>query len=172
MQQLAWYVTLVVVIAIAAVFTKVAVQSGTAEDHATVQGRAYRIRAWLFWALVIGGIAIAAGTLRTLPYAAASAGGSPQVINATGHQWYWDLDQDVVTAGEPVEFRVTSADVNHGFGIYDPDLRIVAQVQAMPGYINVLRHTFERPGIYQVMCLEYCGIAHHAMIAEIEVQAP
>ena len=76
---------------------------------------------------------------------------------------YWDLDQSEVVAGEPVEFRVTSADVNHGFGVYDATGVLVAQTQAMPGYVNRLTHVFETPGTYQVLCLEYCGLVHHNM---------
>ena len=69
-----------------------------------------------------------------------------------------------------VEFRVTSKDVNHGFGIYTSDGELISQVQAMPGYVNRLRVKFERPGIYNILCLEYCGIAHPAMKAEIEIK--
>lgn len=62
-----------------------------------------------------------------------------------------------------IEFRVTSLDVNHGFAIYGPDHSIVAQTQAMPGYTNRLRVRFLTPGTYNVLCLEYCGAAHHFM---------
>ncbi len=57
------------------------------------------------------------------------------MVNATGVQWYWDLDREEVAAGEPVELRVTSTDVNHGFAIYDGAGRLVAQTLAMPGSI-------------------------------------
>jgi hypothetical protein len=50
-------------------------------------------------------------------------------------------------------------------------MRIVAQTQAMPGYTNVLRYTFTEPGVYRVLCLEYCEIAHHRMKAQITVTA-
>ena len=50
-------------------------------------------------------------------------------------------------------------------------MRIVAQTQAMPGYVNVLRYTFKEPGTYQVLCLEYCGVEHHDMKTEINVAA-
>ncbi|MDD5558347.1 hypothetical protein [Candidatus Methylomirabilis sp.] len=76
----------------------------------------------------------------------------------------------VLPAGALVEFRVTSRDVNHGFGIYDPEHTIIAQVQAMPGYVNRLRIRFEKPGTYNVLCLEYCGIAHFIMRTSFEVR--
>ena len=68
-----------------------------------------------------------------------------------------------------VECRITAEDVNHGFAIYDPSMRIIAQAQAMPGYVNVLRHTFSEPGTYKILCLEYCGLSHHEMAAEFTV---
>jgi cytochrome c oxidase subunit 2 len=71
--------------------------------------------------------------------------------------------------GEVVEFVVTSVDVTHGFALYDPQKRIVAQIQAMPGFVNKVRHRFDSPGKYEVLCLEFCGLAHHGMVAEIHV---
>lgn len=76
----------------------------------------------------------------------------------------------VLPAGALVEFRVTSRDVNHGFGIFDPEHTIIAQVQAMPGYVNRLRIRFEKPGTYNILCLEYCGIAHFIMRTSFEVR--
>lgn len=76
----------------------------------------------------------------------------------------------VLPVGGLVEFRVTSRDVNHGFGIYDPDRTLIAQVQAMPGYVNRLRIRFDKPGTYNVLCLEYCGVAHFIMRTSLEVR--
>jgi cytochrome c oxidase subunit 2 len=64
---------------------------------------------------------------------------------------------------------VTSRDVNHGFGIYDASLKLLTQIQAMPGYVNKVHYTFTRPGKYRVMCMEYCGLIHHDMIAELTI---
>lgn len=76
----------------------------------------------------------------------------------------------VMPVGALVEFRVTSRDVNHGFGIFDPEHTIIAQVQAMPGYVNRLRFRFEKPGTYTVLCMEYCGLAHFIMRTSFEVR--
>ncbi len=94
-----------------------------------------------------------------------------QVINVVGHQWSWELSATQIEAGVPVEFRVTSADVNHGFAIYAPDGRIVTQTQAMPGYTNKILYTFDKPGKYMIRCLEYCGLGHTAMFSELDVVA-
>lgn len=172
MQDVIWAVTIIVMGAIGFGFLAVALGAGERLDYGAVQPRAYRFRAKLFWSVIAAGIVVAFFTLRELPYAGAGDGAAPQVVNATGYQWYWEIDKTTVVSGRPVEFRITSADVNHGFGIYDSDYRLRAQVQAMPGYINRLRHTFVTPGVYRFLCLEYCGPAHHAMLGEIEVKAP
>ena len=83
----------------------------------------------------------------------------------------WEISPNQAKAGTPVEFNVTSEDVNHGFALYAPDDRIVTQTQAMPGFTNRLRHTFTKPGTYRILCLEYCGLAHHNMVSEFEVVA-
>ncbi len=173
MQELAWYLTVLVIAAIAAVFFTVRLRSDQAAEYGGVQTFAYRIRAQLFWSLVVLGVGIMAVTLRDLPYARAGEPAAPQVVTATGFQWYWELGgRKSVVAGQPVEFQITSADVNHGMGIYDVNTRLLAQAQAMPGYVNRLRYTFEKPGKYRLMCLEYCGLAHHDMISELDVTAP
>jgi cytochrome c oxidase subunit 2 len=41
----------------------------------------------------------------------------------------------------------------------------------MPGYINQVRYTFTKPGRYRVLCLEYCGLVHHDMTANLRVVA-
>ena len=69
----------------------------------------------------------------------------------------------LVPAGTRVRFDVTSVDVNHGVGLYDPRGRLVGSVQAMPGYHNLLDLTLRRPGVYRIRCLEYCGLNHATM---------
>jgi cytochrome c oxidase subunit 2 len=64
---------------------------------------------------------------------------------------------------------VTSADVNHGFGLYDPDGELLGSVQAMPGYTNHLDLRLDKPGQYLVACLEFCGLGHHEMASQFEV---
>ena len=75
-----------------------------------------------------------------------------------------------ITAGSLVEFRVTSFDVNHSIGVYSPDSHLIAQTQAMPGYVNRLRVRFTQPGRYRVLCLELCGSGHHRMRGVFDVR--
>ena len=47
---------------------------------------------------------------------------------------------------------------------------LLAQTQAMPGYMNRMRITFDQPGTYTVLCLEFCGMSHHRMRGVVEVR--
>ncbi len=42
----------------------------------------------------------------------------------------------------------------------------------MPGYANRFIYQFHPAGTYTVRRLEYCGIAHHAMITTLTVKPP
>jgi cytochrome c oxidase subunit 2 len=170
-QSVALQVSLLLMAVVIALFAWVASRAGERADYAPIQRTAARMRGAIFWGLAILFVPIIVYSLGDLPYAT-NAGGQAQVVKVVGHQWRWEIEPAQVRARRPVEFRVTAADVNHGFAIYDPQLRLVTQTQAMPGYTNVLRHVFDRPGNYKVLCLEYCGLAHHGMVAEITVTSP
>jgi cytochrome c oxidase subunit 2 len=43
------------------------------------------------------------------------------------------------------------------------------QAQIAPEHEQVVDYTFKSPGIYQVVCFEFCGVGHHTMLARIEV---
>ena len=174
MQDLAWISSLILMAAIAAVFLWVAAgASRKAADPGAMAGAAFRWRDRLFWTAIVAGIVLMLGTLWEWPIAghATAAPQADVVIRATAHQFRWEIDRDTVRAGELVEFELTSRDVNHGFAIYRGKNHLVAQAQAMPGYVNKLRVRFAEPGDYEVLCLEYCGVAHHAMRTVIKVRA-
>lgn len=96
--------------------------------------------------------------------------GRPQItVDVLAQQWAWTFSRDKVPAGVPIEFDVTAGDVNHGFGLYDPQGHMLAQTQAMPGYTNHLIFIFREPGIYDVRCLELCGTPHFLMSSQITV---
>jgi cytochrome c oxidase subunit II len=169
MQQTAWAVSLPLMAVITVIFLWVV---WGASAKSAKGGSPYRLRGPLFWVAVIAGVAITYKTLSPWPLVAhaQSAKAPDVVIKATGHQWRWELSQDTVNAGQEIEFQVTSEDVNHGFAIYKNKTQLLTQTQAMPGYVNKLRYKFAEPGEYQVLCLEYCGTAHHGMFAKILVR--
>jgi len=80
---------------------------------------------------------------------------------------YLFLPQTIrVPAGRPIRFRLTSADVIHGFQI----VRTNANVLVVPGYVSELVTTFPRAGEYLIVCNEYCGLSHHLMQARLIVE--
>ena len=167
-QRIALLVSAIVgtlVIAVFAVVARSAHEKGTAEDIAAT---AARWRRTTFWGLIALFVPVIAFSLTRTPYGQ-SASPAGVVIQATGQQWAWTIAPSTVPAGQPVEIRVTGADVNHGFGVYDTNDRLVTQTQAMPGITNVIRYTFTTPGTYRILCLEYCGLGHHTMISQLTV---
>ncbi|HSC30040.1 MAG TPA: cupredoxin domain-containing protein [Vicinamibacterales bacterium] len=71
-----------------------------------------------------------------------------------------------VPANVPVTFRITSADVIHGFGVVGTN----ANAMAIPGYVSQFTVTFTKPGEYPIACNEYCGLLHHAMVGKLIVR--
>ena len=147
-------------------------QSRRTIQRTVVDASLRRMRVVLLASLSVVGIVVFLVMLRWLPYhdIRFARFGPPHVhIEATGIQWTWIVSGPRIPAGVPVQFDVTSFDVNHDFGIYDPHGRLLAQVQAMPGYVNHLVYVFPAPGEYTVRCLEYCGLGHHKMTTVLTV---
>jgi cytochrome c oxidase subunit 2 len=129
---------------------------------------ARRERAWLGVVIVLL-VALLFGTIFFIPYAD-SAGANGQVVNVQSQQFGWVIEPSTVEAGTPVEFRLTSKDVNHGFGLYTRSGKLLFEVQVIPGHTQKGVYTFERPGTYQILCLEFCGVGHHLMRGTITVE--
>jgi cytochrome c oxidase subunit II len=174
MQDVVWGSSIVLMGTLAAVFVWVAAAADrNLTNYGPMTASAYRLRRWLFLTAIIVLVAANYRTLMTLPYVSLASRGTGSAVpaSATGEQWAWTVTPSAFTVGQTVEFHVTGKDVNHGFALYDPGMRIVAQTQAMPGYTNILRYTFTEPGAYHVLCLEYCGLNHHNMKTDILVSA-
>ena len=138
------------------------------QAQADVTSAGYRLRRGWLWALAAVAVVAFAISLPSFPY------GKPATLtgehfSVIASQYSFALPA-TVPEGKNIVFDVTSKDVNHGFGIYDPRGRLVAQVQAMPDYVNHLPLRFSVKGHYLVRCLEYCGIAHAAMQGAFEVR--
>ncbi|WP_017755797.1 cupredoxin domain-containing protein [Calidifontibacillus oryziterrae] len=169
-QEAAWFTTIIFCFTIIGIFIFVLFNAGTREDYEPVKKQWYRFRNLYFLALIaVLGIATAV-TLQDLPFDRAKAQSDQEVVDVKAMQFAFQLSKNEFKVGQPIEFKVTSSDVNHGFGIYDENMIVLAQTQAMPGYTNSVYYTFVKPGTYKVLCLEYCGLAHHVMQAEITVK--
>lgn len=137
--------------------------------QAAVAAKGYAIRRYWFWFTLIVAVITFGITIPEFPYSKAAAAPNAPHYRVVAQQYSFTLPQ-TVPLNTTVVFDVTSKDVNHGFGIYDPDGHVVSQVQAMPDYVNHLAVKFTKPGHYTVRCLEYCGIAHSAMQGGFDVK--
>lgn len=165
------------------VFLYVFQTSRRAGEDSTGLPNPLRTRFWFLTILVVVLGMLAAFTLPKSPYYFFEGETPAKVIHVDARQFLFVMSEEAIEpgtsmgsprmtlpAGEMVEFRVTSSDVNHGFAIYDANMKLIAQTQAMPGYVNKLRWKFDTPGEYSVLCLEYCGAAHHVMKATLIVE--
>jgi heme/copper-type cytochrome/quinol oxidase subunit 2 len=84
------------------------------------------------WLLIVVAILLALllATIWLAPYGNSASGGA-QIVRVDAQQFAWTLKPARVRAHAPVEFLLTSKDVNHGFGIYK-GTKFVAQVQVVP----------------------------------------
>ncbi|MDY6980236.1 MAG: cytochrome C oxidase subunit II [Pseudomonadota bacterium] len=169
MQSIAWYTSLVLILLLSTVFIAVLWRSRDSGDATEVARRGYGPRGKLFGLALAAGVVITAITLVPWPHQLQAGAQVDRIVEASARQWSWSLSDDRARVGERIEFQITSEDVNHGFALYDPDMQLVSQIQAMPGYTNRLQYTFEQPGEYRILCLEFCGLAHHAMTATFTV---
>lgn len=170
MQSLAAQITIALVLVLTLCFIWVLSRSALPAPLETLTTAAYKLRQRLFVLVLVSGAAIAGLTLLPWPYDVHRSEVTRH-IDVKARQWAWELSDQTARVGEVIEFRVTSEDVNHSFALYDNQQQIVAQIQAMPGFVNKVTHRFTNPGLYKVLCLEYCGVAHHGMAAEIQVLA-
>jgi cytochrome c oxidase subunit II len=91
-------------------------------------------------------------------------------VDVIGHKFWWEItypEQGIATAnelhipvGEPVEVRVTSADVIHSFWV--PKLS-PGKIDMVPGRTNVIWMSANEPGEYRGQCTEFCGVQHALM---------
>jgi cytochrome c oxidase subunit 2 len=86
-------------------------------------------------------------------------------VRLIGEQYAFVPDCLQVPADTAVKFRLTSADVIHGFLL--PATNVNTMV--MPGFIAEVRTSFSRPGVYEMPCNEFCGYGHHGMWARVRV---
>jgi cytochrome c oxidase subunit 2 len=86
-------------------------------------------------------------------------------VRLIGEEYAFVPDCLQVPADTPVKFRLTSADVIHGFLL--PATNVNTMV--VPGFIAEVLTSFSRPGVYEMPCNEFCGYGHHGMWARVRV---
>ncbi len=104
-----------------------------------------------------------------------AAPANPLVVQVTGQQWTWTydypslgVDSNVLElpVGRPVDFRVTSDDVLHGFAVNG----LGVLMDANPGWWTTLPAvTPSKLGNYATRCVELCGLYHTYMWTPVHV---
>ncbi len=107
-----------------------------------------------------------------------SAPAHPLLINVVGQEWTWTYAYPASGAeshelelpiGRPVQFRVTSDDVLHGFSLAGLGITM----DANPGeWVATPTVTPNKLGNYEVRCNELCGLYHTFMWSRVRVVAP
>jgi cytochrome c oxidase subunit 2 len=85
-------------------------------------------------------------------------------VYIAGFQWGWDGLPVVLEAGRRYRFHLYAYDVQHGFGVHsEKHLWKQVNLQLVPGYEWVVPFEFDEPGVYHVICNEFCGVGHRVM---------
>jgi cytochrome c oxidase subunit 2 len=121
------------------------------------------------WLVIVAAILVAllAATIWFTPYGH-STPANAQIVHVDAQQFFWRIAPSTVRVDRPVAFVTRSSDVNHGFGIFKGH-KFIAQIQVVPDADSTLHHTFHETGTYTVLCLEFCGVCHHGMVARFQV---
>jgi mono/diheme cytochrome c family protein/plastocyanin len=78
----------------------------------------------------------------------------------------WTPDIIQAKVGKPLELRLTSDDVMHGFAVGQMEMEAV---DVEPGKVTDITLTFDKPGTYTFFCTRWCGLNHWRMRGTIEV---
>jgi cytochrome c oxidase subunit 2 len=98
-------------------------------------------------------------------------------VYVMGKQWMWKFAYPEgpngvntlhVPANRPIRLLLTSRDVIHSFFV--PEFRI--KQDAVPGRYTEIWFEAIKPGTYEVLCTEYCGLDHSMMRAQVVVHEP
>lgn len=145
-----------------------------------------RPRLWIVGGgLVFPGAVLAALFAWSLPMSPAWKPAPPPgalVVAVTGHMWWWDVryrdpatgatvrtaNEIRIPAGRPVYLALDSADVIHSFWV--PQL--AGKMDMLPGRLQHLLLSADRPGTYRGQCAEFCGEQHARMALHVVALEP
>ena len=172
------WVFLIAAILISVIFIGIFRSSLSAAEESPGMHNPKRKRFFFFALLFALLVILLSVTLPKSPYYLHAKDTPAKVVYVRAEQYSFNMsltedlsyDDMELPAGKVIEFRVRSKDVNHGFGVYNDKYELITQTQAMPGYVNRLRWVFNEPGTYHVLCLEFCGMSHHAMHTSFTVK--
>src|ERR1019366_9350563 len=106
--------------------------------------------------------------LGTKPYEEASVtrhDGNFYEVHYVTRMWAFEPSVLRVPTGSTLDISAISKDVTHGLEIAGTNVNLMV----VPGAIANGRVKFTKPGIYTILCHEFCGRNHQNMNARIEV---
>ena len=86
-------------------------------------------------------------------------------LHYVARMWRFEPEDVVVPAGATVDIYVSTPDVVHGLILFGTDLNLMV----VPGVVNFARVHFDKPGVHQLLCHEYCGTGHDRMTTSLRV---
>lgn len=89
-------------------------------------------------------------------------------VFAIASMWQFQPSEMFIPVGSDVDFFLTSRDVVHGFNIAGKNVNMTA----VYGTLNKCTVHFDKPGVYDIVCHEYCGTGHQSMRAQVIVNYP
>lgn len=89
-------------------------------------------------------------------------------VFAVAQMWSFQPSEIYIPVGSEVDFFLSSKDVVHGFNIALKNINMMA----VYGNINKTTVKFDKPGVYEIVCHEYCGTGHQNMKAQVIVNYP
>ena len=72
---------------------------------------------------------------------------------------------EMIRSTSPIKLNVTSADVNHS--LFIPAFRV--KIDAVMGLESYVWFFADEVGEYDVLCAEYCGVAHADMTGVLKI---
>jgi len=141
-----------------------------------------KILAWTGIALVIFMVSVLHGVSKyatdlpeCIPYDAAFTQPKISQLDDSTYQifmlaqmWSFEPDEIYLPVGAELDLYLTTKDVVHGMHIAGKGINMMA----VPGGVNKTTMKFREPGVYPIVCHEYCGSGHQHMKAEIIVNYP
>jgi cytochrome c oxidase subunit 2 len=86
-------------------------------------------------------------------------------LHYVARMWRFEPEDVMVPAGSTVDMYVSTLDVTHGLILLGTNLNLMV----VPGVVNYARVHFDRPGVYQLLCHEFCGTGHDRMTSKLRV---
>jgi cytochrome c oxidase subunit 2 len=159
------------------VFREKAPASGSAQDLEDGPPLEAKPRQQIWWLVITTALALVTVGWGMFGFygQVANSAANPLVVNVTGQEWTWTYDYPSLGVqshvlelplNRPVQFRVTSDDVLHGFAV---DALGVA-MDANPGeWVDAPIVTPTKTGNFEARCVELCGLYHSYMWSQVKV---